>query len=109
MNRVPPPEFGDIERAQFESQQRNRNRNRNKPHTPPPPMTTDHPQHSTNRRVVTMTRDDFVRACVRGLQSLAAKNTGVTRPPNHRAVLSSAAAQSKPFRVRPAPMPDDAA
>lgn len=72
-------------------------------------MTTDHPQHSTNRRVVTMTRDEFLIACVSGLQSLAAQNAGVVRPPNHRAVLSSAAANSKPFRVKPAPMPGDAA
>lgn len=99
---LPPPEFGDIERAEFEALHSTH-------HTTPPPMTTDHPQHTTNRRVVSMSRDEFLIACVSGLQSLAAQNTGVVRPPNHRAVLSSAAASSKPFRVKPAPMPGDAA
>ena len=70
-----------------------------------------HPQLSTNRpaNVVVMPKEQFLNACVEGLQTLAlkarARHTGILTPPSHRALLSSAAAHSKPFRVHPAPMP----
>jgi hypothetical protein len=67
-------------------------------------MTTDHPQHSTNGSAA-----EALRVMTHKLRDLSHINLmrglNLGSPPSREQMLRQAAQQSRPFRVRPAPMP----